>query len=312
MRPQRTLVGLWMSLAVACGVEPEPFVDPPEAWGTGVGGQVDQAAPPVSLQTSTALPGQSLTLTLSVTGAVPGERVWFVRGASIGAGACPVPGVCLDVVGHVLLGDRVADGAGVAELTVALPTGVPVGGSAAMQAVAATGTGFALAPAVTVTIGHPDDPCDPTGGGTWPAASASLECEVMALINQARATGWDCGSTGMFAPTHPVSLHPSHIEAARVHTDWMASSGTLSHDSPGGPMGDTFSERLVNAGYTPWTRLFENIGRGQSTATGAVADWLGSPPHCRNLLRDNVRHVGVGHAVSASGQTYWTVSLGEP
>lgn len=48
----------------------------------------------------------------------------------------------------------------------------------------------------------------------------------------------------------------------------------------------------------------ENIAAGQVEAEEAVADWLTSPGHRRNMLND-YNLVGVGSARSASGIVYW-------
>src|SRR4029453_14292345 len=87
--------------------------------------------------------GQQATWT--VTGAVPGETVQFALSlAGVGPGPCrpQLGGLCLDLLPPgPLLGSAVADGAGVAQLTVTVPDSAPEGSFAHTQAVAQRGPG---------------------------------------------------------------------------------------------------------------------------------------------------------------------------
>ena len=100
--------------------------------------------------------------------------------------------------------------------------------------------------------------------------------------------------------------------AARAHTAWMAASTTLTHASPGGPLGDTLQERVQTVGYGRWRRLSETIGRGQATPEGIVDAWLASPNHCADVLSRRVRDLGIGRESSSAGVAYWTAVQAEP
>jgi uncharacterized protein YkwD len=150
-----------------------------------------------------------------------------------------------------------------------------------------------------------EDTCAPLSGGGWPASSVDWECTLHTLINNHRATGAWCGSNGWFPPAAPLSLEPDVIEAARVHSEWMADTDSFTHDSPGGPLGDSLGERLTNAGYT-WSAAAENIASGYSSPRGAVDGWLSSDGHCRNLMKSTYTDAGYGYVLDVGGPHLWT------
>jgi uncharacterized protein YkwD len=51
----------------------------------------------------------------------------------------------------------------------------------------------------------------------------------------------------------------------------------------------------------------ENIASGQTSADEVVQTWLESPGHCVNLMRPEMREMGVAYAFDASSAdgTYW-------
>jgi uncharacterized protein YkwD len=84
----------------------------------------------------------------------------------------------------------------------------------------------------------------------------------------------------------------------------MAERGYFAHDTPDGT---SFGEREVAAGYSPDKTGGENIARGQTTATSVMRDWMGSPPHRRNILDCEFTRIGIGYV--AAGH-YWTQDFG--
>jgi len=155
-------------------------------------------------------------------------------------------------------------------------------------------------------------PCDESGEGYWEPDWAVLECEVLELVNQARASGADCGTAGQFGATGPLSMQHQLREAARYHSEWMGETGIFDHDSPGGPNGDTWIERIENAGYTDYSAIAENIAAGSDTAEGVMEQWMGSPGHCANIMGPTFEEIGVGYANVTGGSYghYWTMDLG--
>jgi len=97
-------------------------------------------------------------------------------------------------------------------------------------------------------------------------------------------------------------------KAARYHSKWMADTGKFSHDSPGGPYGDDFVERIEWAGYTGWRLVGENIAAGYSSPEAAVAGWMDSDGHCKNIMNPEFNEIGIGYYYKSSStyRHYWT------
>jgi uncharacterized protein YkwD len=114
------------------------------------------------------------------------------------------------------------------------------------------------------------------GGGAVPSEGLSLsaaESAAIARTNSARAR----------AGLPPLSVDPQLMQSARSHARRMAGSRSLTHGS----------------GVT------ENIGMGQTTASEAVADWMGSSGHRANILGSGHTRIGIAVAHAADGTPYW-------
>lgn len=87
----------------------------------------DEIDPQAPVQLELTVGGGPLTpgatMTFSVTGAVPGDRVGFVVGSGDNRDACPevLGGACLDVSGPTVIGTAVADGSGTAVVVGVIP-----------------------------------------------------------------------------------------------------------------------------------------------------------------------------------------------
>jgi hypothetical protein len=96
------------------------------------------------------------TVTVTVTGAVPGQSVALGAGTRRAAGPCPavIGGACLDVAGSLRsLGSATADGAGTARIAFVVPAGLPAGLSVWSQVAAADGHGnWVVGPVQAATI----------------------------------------------------------------------------------------------------------------------------------------------------------------
>ena len=66
--------------------------------------------------------------------------------------------------------------------------------------------------------------------------------------------------------------------------------------------------RAERAGYD-WREIGENVATGQATAEQVVAEWLGSPHHCANIMGAEFTEMGVAFAASPSG-VYWAQVFG--
>ncbi len=126
----------------------------------------------------------------------------------------------------------------------------------------------------------------------------AVEEEVAALINTERA------NQGL----PPLEIDVRLVEAARLHSEDMATNDFFSHT---GSDGSSAGERITRAGYI-WTTYAENIAAGYQTASAAVQAWMQSPGHRANILSPSVDHIGVGYAYNPNSYygTYWTADFG--
>ncbi|GAB4527415.1 MAG: hypothetical protein Tsb0020_44900 [Haliangiales bacterium] len=145
--------------------------------------------------------------------------------------------------------------------------------------------------------------CDPAA--SWPDAPRALEAEVLALVNQVRSEGADCGDEGSFGPAPALSGHDQLDCAARLHSLDMYERDYFGHQNPDG---QAPWDRMELAGYS-WRAAGENIAAGATTAEGAMDQWMRSDGHCANIMSPDFVHLGVGH--HADGRL-WTQVFGTP
>jgi hypothetical protein len=123
------------------------------------------------------------------------------------------------------------------------------------------------------------------GVGLAAAADSGTENEFLSLINSTRA------DNGL----GPLEVDGGLQSHARSHTQDMIASGGIYHSS---------SAELSAAAGSGWTRVGENVGRGQSPSSLHSA-FMGSSGHKANILGD-YNYVGIG-TDSADGYLYVTV-----
>lgn len=94
--------------------------------------------PPVFQLDGPAEAGVGGSLVLDVSGTLgEDERVWFLLGSQgLGAGPCfsEIGGACVGVLGPIVVGSRLVDDAGNAQMVVNVPSSVPTGRTYAVQA----------------------------------------------------------------------------------------------------------------------------------------------------------------------------------
>jgi uncharacterized protein YkwD len=95
-------------------------------------------------------------------------------------------------------------------------------------------------------------------------------------------------------------------EAARGHAANMARQQILNHTLDG----ITFDKRIDATGYR-CSAAGENIWSA-ATAAEAIAGWMGSPGHQRNMMSQEFLEIGLGVSVSASKKKYLTLVFGTP
>ncbi len=191
-----------------------------------------------------------------------------------------------------------------ASATGAMPSGTP--GADASESAAPTKTeaeeSSPAAPAPAQTRKPSRTPAATTGGsggsgGSSGGGASDSESAVLALVNKERAAA-GCG---------PLAANAKLTAAARAYSDTMARSGVMSHT---GPDGSTMTTRVEAAGYG-WSRLGENIARGQSDADAVMKAWMNSPGHKANILNCAFREIGIG-VHKGDGGPWWTQNFGTP
>jgi uncharacterized protein YkwD len=143
----------------------------------------------------------------------------------------------------------------------------------------------------------------------WDSAWSAAEVEVLNIVNQVRASGYDCAS-GYQPPAPPVTMNPNLRCAARVHSKDMGDNNFFDHTSQ--TTGTNPGQRMSMAGYN-FATWGENIAAGNSGAQATMNQWLGSQTgHCENLMSPNFDELGVGYyyAPNAQYSHYWTQNFG--
>ena len=127
------------------------------------------------------------------------------------------------------------------------------------------------------------------------------------LVNQRRASGATCGGTAHPAVA-PLTLNLQLREAARGHSQDMATNNYLSHTSLDGR---TPAQRTRQAGYSS-EFVAENIAAGSSTAQAVIDLWMQSTGHCQNIMNSGLRVIGIGYTFNQSStySHYWTQDFG--
>jgi uncharacterized protein YkwD len=129
-----------------------------------------------------------------------------------------------------------------------------------------------------------------------------MASRVLALVNAARSRARLCGGQ-KFPATEALKLDPTLARVAEAHARDMLRHNRMSHT---GSDGSNAADRVTRAGY-PWRAVAENVASGQTSADEVVQTWLQSPGHCANLMRPDLREMGVASAFDPSSEagTYW-------
>ena len=139
------------------------------------------------------------------------------------------------------------------------------------------------------------------------APESQIRQRALELINAARAESRMCGTVS-YAAAPPVTWNSKLAQAARKHSNDMASNNFFSHT---GSDGSSIGNRVTNTDYQ-WRTVGENIAAGQTSVAQSVEDWVGSPGHCRNLMNPGFTEVAL-MCVENRGSDYtryWTNVLG--
>jgi uncharacterized protein YkwD len=163
-----------------------------------------------------------------------------------------------------------------------------------IAAIAATVLAAAAVPALRSTRAFgATASCTPGAG--WPASNASLAAQVVALVNQHRA------SLGLAGLTSDATLSDS----AAWKAGHMANYGYFAHDDPAPPVARDPFTRMMDCGYSAGGAMGENIAFGQTSPSDVMTAWINSPGHRANIENPSFRSIGVGAAADAGGTIYW-------
>lgn len=226
-------------------------------------------------------------VTVVVTPAEPGA----------GLGGLPAPVLCVDAGGRGALA-RFAPARPVHETVLLLAELYRRGPQWKLRAL---GQGYADGLAGLVRdfgIEVTEDGAEPDGGPGGPAPDA--DPATTALVNAVRRR--------VGAP--PLTSDARLVAAARAHAEAMAAQRRLDAT---GPDGSSVFQRVTAGGYA-YVRMAEHLVSGPRTvdafldyclAEGRARD--GHPAHDPAFT-----HLGIAHAVAASGDMYWTALWAEP
>lgn len=129
-----------------------------------------------------------------------------------------------------------------------------------------------------------------------PPGGASLETGMIQWINQQRQ------ANGL----NPLKQSSSLSAAAQSHACDMATRNYFAHQRAGGPK---LGQRAKANGYR-YRVVAENIAyTGRANVAEAAKLWRQSPGHWANILKPQVREIGLAVA-SGSGKTYWVMNVG--
>lgn len=148
----------------------------------------------------------------------------------------------------------------------------------------------------------------------WAKEWTTFEDEVLRLVNEVRAIGYDCDSEGTFGPAGPLTRDLLLRCSARKHSKDMADQGYFSHT---GKDGSQPWDRIDRTEYD-WSAVGENIALGTKTPQETMDGWLESDGHCANIMAPEFTQLGVGYFYTADPIDdrylghYWTQNFGTP
>ena len=155
---------------------------------------------------------------------------------------------------------------------------------------------------IPVTSSRPFGSC---GGAIIQATRPDFEQAIVEQTNQIRA------QNGL----PPLKLVEALSESARFHAADMSVNNYFDHNTLARVNGnlaevcDTWNR--IEAYYTNWQALAENIAAGQRTPQEAMNGWMNSPEHRRNILSPNYTEIGVGfYAGQGEYHYYWDQNFG--
>jgi uncharacterized protein YkwD len=140
-----------------------------------------------------------------------------------------------------------------------------------------------------------------TPGAGWGTINAQWEAQVAVQLNQQRA------ANGKLAP---LSVSPLLTASAEWKSLDMSEYQYFDHSDPAPPVARDAGQRMADCGYTYNTAIGENIAEGWPSVAAVVDAWMNSAGHRANILNGSFTVIGVGVAMDANGQYWWTTDFG--
>ena len=161
-------------------------------------------------------------------------------------------------------------------------------------------------PAVAAIASAPITSGDTSCGLNPPAG---IQAEVLQRVNAFRASGAVCGGVA-YPAAGALSWNANLLQAAKGHAADMATNNYFSHTGRDGRFPD---QRVLAAGYS-YTRMGENIAAGQTSVESAMAGWIGSASHCRNMMTPDFKDIAVACVRNDTSEyrIYWVMEMGQP
>lgn len=115
--------------------------------------------------------------------------------------------------------------------------------------------------------------------------------EVLTLTNNERAK----------EGKKPLKWDDSLAELGRQHCEDMIDRNFFAHENPDG---ETPFDRMKKYGISYWS-AGENIAAGQYSPEAAVASWMNSSGHRKNIMNPDFEYMGVGVVKGGRYGIYW-------
>jgi uncharacterized YkwD family protein len=133
------------------------------------------------------------------------------------------------------------------------------------------------------SISRPAKPgAQPASGNDVKDTNSHLSADENYILEQVNAERAKSGLA-------PLTMDKRLVQTARAKSQDMIDNGYFDHDSP--VLGSPF-DQMKRSGI-PYRNAGENIA-GNSTAGGAMEDWMNSPGHRANILNPDFHRIGIG------------------
>ncbi|WP_170131083.1 CAP domain-containing protein [Deinococcus yavapaiensis] len=134
--------------------------------------------------------------------------------------------------------------------------------------------------------------------------SDSVETQLLANLDDLRASGVTCPGEASARTSGPVTADPRLARAAQQQAEFIAASGQVAHE---GPDGTRPRDRAAAQGVTS-SAVTEIVYLGQrGSFDRAVTWWLDSPIHCEIIADARYHSAGVSVQHGEHGTAYVVV-----